>query len=62
MATRFEFTVIGESRARHELEDLVDGVGDDEEWTILRHYHPDHFDRRAINRRLAAFAAPRQER
>ena len=61
MATRFEYTLIGESRSRHELEDLLDGV-DDEEWDILRHYHPDRFDRRAVNRRLSALAAPSQER
>ena len=61
IATRFEYTLIGESRSRHELEDLLDGV-DDEEWDILRHYHPDRFDRRAVNRRLAALAAQSQER
>ncbi|MEJ8827096.1 hypothetical protein WKW80_34755 [Variovorax humicola] len=49
------------SRSRHELEDLGDGV-DDEEWDILRHYHPDRFDRRTVNRRLAALAAQPQER
>jgi hypothetical protein len=61
MATRLEYTLIGESRSRHELEDLLDGV-DDEEWDILRHYQPDRFDRRAVNRRLAALAAQSQER
>ena len=61
MATRLEYTLIGESRSRHELEDLLDGA-DDEEWDILRHYHPDRFDRRAVNRRLAALAAQSQER
>ena len=61
MATRFGYTVIGESRSRHEFEDLLDEV-EDEEWDILRHYHPDRFDRRAVNRRLAALAAPSQER
>ena len=61
MATRFDYALIGESRSRHELEDLVDGV-DDEEWDILRHYHPDRFDRRTVNRRLAALAAQPQER
>ena len=61
MATRFEYTFIGESRPRHELEDHLDGV-DDEEWDILRRYHPDRFDRRTVNRRLAALAAQPQER
>jgi hypothetical protein len=62
MATRFEYTLIGESRSRQEFEDLLDDEVDDEEWAILRHYHPDRFDRRAVNRRLAALAAPSQER
>ena len=57
MATRREYTLIGESRSRHELEDLLDGV-DDEEWDLLRRYNPDRFDRRAVNQRLAALAAP----
>ena len=35
---------------------------EDEEWEILRHYHPDRFDRRAVNCRLAALAPPSQER
>jgi hypothetical protein len=61
MATRFEYTLIGESRSRHEFDDLLDEV-EDEEWEILRHYHPDRFDRRAVNRRLAALAPPSQER
>ena len=56
MATRFDYTLICESRSRQEFEDLVD------EWAILRHYHPDRFDRRAVNRRLAALAVPSQER
>ncbi|MDM0022170.1 plasmid pRiA4b ORF-3 family protein [Variovorax saccharolyticus] len=62
MATRFKYTLIGESRSRQEFEDLLDDEVDDEEWAILRHYHPDLFDRRAVNRRLAALAAPSQER
>jgi len=62
MATRFEYTLIGESRSRQEFEDLLDDEVDDEEWPVLRHYHPDRFDRRAVNRRLAALAAPSQER
>jgi hypothetical protein len=62
MATRFEYALIGESRSRQEFEDLLDDGVDDEEWAILRHYHPDRFDRRAVNRRLAALAAPSQER
>ena len=57
MATRLEYTLIGESRSRQELEDLLDDGLEDEEWAILRHYHPDRFDRRAVNRRLAALAA-----
>jgi hypothetical protein len=61
MATRFEYTVIGASRSRHEFEDLLDGV-EDEEWDLLRRYNPDRFDRRAVNQRLAALAAPSQER
>ena len=61
MATRSEYTLIGESRSRHEFEDLLDGV-EDQEWYVLRHYHPDRFDRRAVNRRLAALAAPSHER
>ncbi|MDM0022158.1 plasmid pRiA4b ORF-3 family protein [Variovorax saccharolyticus] len=61
MATRFEYILIGESWSRHEFEDLLDGV-EDEEWDVLRHYHPDRFDRRAVNRRLAALAARSQER
>ena len=31
MAARFDYTLIGESRSRHELEELLDEV-DDEEW------------------------------
>ncbi|MDM0030469.1 plasmid pRiA4b ORF-3 family protein [Variovorax saccharolyticus] len=62
IATRFEYTLIGESRSRQEFEDPLDDEVDDEEWAILRHYHPDRFDRRAVNRRLAALAAPSQER
>jgi hypothetical protein len=62
MATRFEYTLIGESRSRHELDDLLDEGMDAEEWAILRHYHPDRFDRRAVNRRLAALATPSPER
>jgi len=61
MATRSEYTLIGESRSRHEFEDLLDGV-EDQEWYVLRHYHPDRFDRRAVNCRLAALAPPSQER
>jgi hypothetical protein len=61
MATRFEYTVIGESSSRHEFEELLDEV-EDEEWEILRYYHPDRFDRRAVNRRLAALAPSSQER
>jgi len=30
--------------------------------SIFRHYHPDRFDRRAVNQRLAALAAPSQEK
>ena len=62
MATRFEYTLIGESRSRQEFEEFLDDEVDDEEWAILRDYHPDRFDRRAVNRRLAALAAPSQER
>ncbi|MDM0118012.1 plasmid pRiA4b ORF-3 family protein [Variovorax sp. J22R133] len=62
MATRFDYTLIGESRSRQEFEDLLDDEVEDEEWAILRHYQPDRFDRRAVNRRLAALAAPSQER
>ena len=62
MATGFEYTSIAESRSRHEFEDLLDDGLEDEERDILRHYHPDRFDRRAVNRRLAALAAPSQER
>ena len=40
MATRFEYTLISESRFLHESDDLLDEV-EDEEWEILRHYHPD---------------------
>lgn len=61
MATRFEYTLIGESRSRHEFEDLLDDV-DDGEWDLQRHYHPDRFDRHAVNRRLAALAPSSQER
>ena len=62
MATRCECTLIGESRSQQELEDLLDDGLEDEEWAILRHYHPDRFDRRAVNRRLTALATPSQER
>ena len=62
MATRFEYTLIGESRSRQEFEDLLVDEVDDEEWAILRHYHPNRFDRRAVNQRLAALSAPSQER
>ena len=61
IATRFEYTLIGEGRSRHEFEDLLDGV-EDEEWDLLRRYNPDRFDRRAVNQRLAALTAPSQER
>ena len=62
MATRFEYTLIGESRSRQEFEDLLDDGVDNEEWAILRHYRPDRFERRAVNQRLAALAGPSQDR
>ncbi|CAN7773243.1 plasmid pRiA4b ORF-3 family protein [Variovorax sp. LjRoot175] len=53
MANRSGYAMIGRGEARHELEDLLDEV-EDEEWDILRYYHPDRFDQRAVNRRRAA--------
>ncbi|MEJ8826887.1 plasmid pRiA4b ORF-3 family protein [Variovorax humicola] len=63
MANRSRFALMGESlsRAHLDLDGLADEV-DDEDCDILSHYHPERFDRRAINRRLAALAPPSKER
>jgi hypothetical protein len=53
MQNRWRYKAMGSGEAREELEDLIDDV-DEEEWEISRRYHPDRFDRRAINRALAA--------
>ena len=44
MANRSAYLVIGESESWHEIDDLIDEV-DGEDWDILRHYHPERFDR-----------------
>ena len=61
MVNRSGYAVISGGEFPREFEDLLDGV-EDEELGLLSHYHPNHFDRRAVNRRLAALAAPSQER
>lgn len=62
MANRPAYAVIGGAgESPREFEDLLDEV-EDEEWDILRRYHPDRFDRRGVNRKLAALAAPFHER
>jgi hypothetical protein len=53
MQNRWRYKAMGSGESREELEDLIDDV-DEEEWEIVRQYHPDRFDRRAINRALAA--------
>jgi hypothetical protein len=45
-------------KSREDLDDWVDTNDlDDEELEILGRYHPDRFDRRAINRALAQLPA-----
>jgi hypothetical protein len=53
MENRWRYKAMGSGESRAELEDFIDDV-DDEEWEIARQYHPDRFDRRAINRALVA--------
>jgi hypothetical protein len=56
MQKRWQYELIGGGESREDLEDLVDDVEDEEEREINRRYHPDRFDRRSINRRLAALS------
>lgn len=61
MANRSQYALMGKGLSRAQLDGLLDEV-EDEEWDILSHSHPERFDRRAINRRLAALATPSEER
>lgn len=62
MARRSTYALIGESDSLQDIEDFLDEVMvDEEEWDILRKYHPDRFDRQAVNRRLAALRVPTQQ-
>jgi len=56
MESRWQYEAMGSGESREELEGLIDDV-DEEEWEIARRYHPNRFDRRAINRALAALAS-----
>jgi hypothetical protein len=56
MINRSAYALIGGGAPREELEDLIDEM-EDVEWDILSRYHPKRFDRRAVNRRLAALAS-----
>jgi Plasmid pRiA4b ORF-3-like protein len=53
MENRWRYKAMGSGESREELEDLIDDV-DEDDWEIARQYNPDRFDRRAINRALAA--------
>src|SRR3984885_8040414 len=53
MENRWRYKAMGSGESREELEDLIDDV-DEDDWEIARQYHPDRFDRGAINRALAA--------
>ena len=55
MEKRWQFDVIGGRESRDDWEDMIDDF-DEDEWEQLSHYHPDRFDRRAINRMLAKLA------
>jgi len=59
MENRWQYEAMGSGESREELEGLIDDV-DDEEWEVARRYHPGRFDRRAINRILAAVASSSQ--
>jgi hypothetical protein len=56
MADRSVYALFGERQARELREDLIDEM-DEEEWDILSRYHPDRFDRRAVNQRPGALAS-----
>jgi hypothetical protein len=59
MENRWQYEAMGSGESREELEGLIDDV-DEEEWEVARRYHPRRFDRRAINRILAAVASSSQ--
>ena len=61
MANRSRYALMGEGLSRAQLDGLLDEA-EDEEWDILSHYDPERFDRRAVNRRLAALGTPFTER
>ena len=61
MVNRLGYAVIGGGGSPREFEDLLDEV-EDEERNPLCHYHPDRFDRHAVNRRLAVLAVQSHER
>ena len=56
MENRWQYELIGGGDSREELEDLVDDL-EDEDWEILREYHPEQFDRARLNRALARLAS-----
>jgi Plasmid pRiA4b ORF-3-like protein len=58
MENRWQYEAMGSGEPRQELEGLIDDV--EEEWEVARRYHPGRFDRRAINRILAALASSSQ--
>ena len=58
MSNRARYCDIGSGESREDLDDWVATNDlDDEEFEILDRYHPDRFDRRAINRALAQLPA-----
>jgi hypothetical protein len=62
MSNRARYCDIGSGESREDLNDWVDTNDlDDEELEILGRYHPDRFDRRAINRALAQLSAESTE-
>jgi Plasmid pRiA4b ORF-3-like protein len=62
MANRWQYEAMGSGESREELEGLIDDVEEEDEWEVARRYHPGRFDRRAINRILAAVASSSQGR
>jgi len=58
MRNRARYCDIGSGESREDLDDWVDTNDlDDEELEILGRYHPDQFDRRAINLALTQLSA-----